>query len=243
MHDRRGVELIGDETLGGTDNGQDSWMISYLDVLTLIIAFFVLMLALSEPKSDDSEVPEPEQSISRSGGEPEPDVATLAEETPPPVPEEEGAMGEQSMTVGGNAQEMLDALADLQLQGVEVMPGEEGITLRISEELLFASGQAELTIDGLLLMEHLQSFLLLFTGEISVEGHSDSIPINTPQFPSNWELSSARAIAVVRFFEEGQIPASRLRAVGYAASQPLSSNATAEGRAVNRRVELVLRDR
>jgi chemotaxis protein MotB len=75
---------------------------------------------------------------------------------------------------------------------------------------------------------------------ISVEGHTDNIPISTAQFPSNWELSAARAISVVRLLQQRGIDGQRLRAIGYADSLPLQSNDTAEGRAVNRRVNLVL---
>lgn len=75
---------------------------------------------------------------------------------------------------------------------------------------------------------------------ISVEGHTDNIPISTAQFPSNWELSAARAISVVRLLQQRGIEGQRLRAIGYADSLPLRSNDTAEGGAVNRRVNLVL---
>ncbi|EWG98544.1 hypothetical protein Q427_29990 [Halomonas sp. BC04] len=80
-----------------------------------------------------------------------------------------------------------------------------------------------------------------FEGDVSVEGHTDSIPIATARFPSNWELSSARAIAVLRYLAELGIDIERLRAVGYAETRPLESNDSAEGRAMNRRVELLLK--
>ena len=80
-----------------------------------------------------------------------------------------------------------------------------------------------------------------FDGQISVEGHTDNVPIATARFPSNWELSVGRAIAVVRQLERQGIAISRMRAVGYADTQPMESNATAEGRAANRRVELLLK--
>lgn len=75
---------------------------------------------------------------------------------------------------------------------------------------------------------------------VSVEGHTDNVPINTTQFPSNWELSAARAISVVRLLQQQGINGQRLRAIGYADSLPLQSNDTVEGRAANRRVNLVL---
>lgn len=249
MAKQHSIDLIGDDNAGNDDQDDESWMISYLDVLTLIIAFFVLLLALTEPQVDDSEVPVPERSVSQSGGEP----AVEAE----PLPEGDGGeqTGDSALQDGSGVlpqsdtieltdsqQNMAATLGSLQLQGVEAIAGNEGITLRIPDNLLFNSGEAALSLDGMLLMEDLQALLELFEGEVSVEGHTDSLPIQTPAFPSNWELSSARAISVVRFLDEGGMDVSRLRAVGYAETRPLQSNASAEGRAANRRVELVLRE-
>nr|WP_163503733.1 OmpA family protein [Halomonas socia] len=102
--------------------------------------------------------------------------------------------------------------------------------------------QADLTGDGRRVLDGLLGMLKTFDGRISVEGHTDDVPIATPRFPSNWELSGAHAIAVVRHLQEQEVPESRLRAIGYADTQPLESNATPEGRAANRRVELVLHE-
>ncbi|HBN14351.1 MAG TPA: flagellar motor protein MotB [Pseudohongiella sp.] len=135
-----------------------------------------------------------------------------------------------------------DSLNALSLQGVDATPGTEGLTLRIADNLLFDSGEAELRYEGMILISQLTEVLEAFSGNISVEGHTDNIPISTPRFPSNWELSSARAISVLRFLESDGIDPSRMRAIGYADTQPLQSNASAEGRAGNRRVELVLRE-
>lgn len=118
----------------------------------------------------------------------------------------------------------------------------EGVTLRLDESLLFDSGRAQLTESGREVLQALDEVVLDFDGEISVEGHTDNVPINTQRFPSNWELSSARAISVVRFLQRQGVDPSRLRAVGYADSRPLANNDTAAGRAANRRVELLLRD-
>ncbi len=254
MRERPSMELIGDEPASSADGGQDSWMISYLDVLTLIIAFFVLMLALSEPKSEETAMSAVTQTDIEPGGEQD-QQAPHASEADALQPADDGSGADEAperrsgadtgalADAGGQAEDLLQALATLQVQGVEVIPDDEGITLRIVDDMLFDSGQAELTIDGLLLMESLQDFLTLFDGAVSVEGHTDSVPINNTRFPSNWELSSARAIAVVRYFEEGERLRSRFQAVGHADRQPLQSNATAQGRAANRRVELVLRER
>tara|TARA_R110002020_G_scaffold162175_2_gene347647 strand:+ start:2227 stop:3231 length:1005 start_codon:yes stop_codon:yes gene_type:complete len=126
------------------------------------------------------------------------------------------------------------------LEGVEVSRVAEGISLRVQDQLLFPSATAELTNDGSSLVGSLLEIIQRYDGEVWVEGHSDSQTISTDEFSSNWALSSARAIAIVEALEAEGVDAERLRAVGLAATKPLESNATAEGRARNRRVEVVI---
>jgi len=126
------------------------------------------------------------------------------------------------------------------LEGVEVSRVAEGISLRVQDQLLFPSATAELTDNGSSLVGSLLETIQRYDGEVWVEGHSDSQTINTDEFSSNWALSSARAIAIVEALEAEGVDAERLRAVGFAATKPLESNATAEGRARNRRVEVVI---
>ncbi|MGP9768371.1 OmpA family protein [Halomonas sp. AOP13-D3-9] len=126
------------------------------------------------------------------------------------------------------------------LDGVEVSRVAEGISLRVQDQLLFPSATAELTSDGSSLVGSLLETIQRYDGEVWVEGHSDSQTISTDEFSSNWALSSARAIAIVEALEAAGVDAERLRAVGLAATKPLESNATAEGRARNRRVEVVI---
>ncbi len=126
------------------------------------------------------------------------------------------------------------------LEGVEVSRVAEGISLRVQDRLLFPSADAQLTEGGSSLVGSLMDTIQRFEGEVWVEGHSDSQSINTPEFSSNWALSSARAIAIVEALEAAGVSPERLRAVGLAATQPLEDNLTAEGRARNRRVEVVI---
>jgi chemotaxis protein MotB len=126
------------------------------------------------------------------------------------------------------------------LEGVEVSRVAEGISLRVQDQLLFPSATAELTDNGSSLVGSLLETIQRYDGEVWVEGHSDSQTINTDEFSSNWALSSARAIAIVEALEAAGVDAERLRAVALAATKPLESNATAEGRARNRRVEVVI---
>ncbi|MFG6158766.1 flagellar motor protein MotB [Halomonas sp. 1390] len=133
-------------------------------------------------------------------------------------------------------------LADL--DGMEVSRIPEGVRLRVEDRLLFPTAEAELTEEGrALVAERLAEMVRRHPGEVAVEGHSDSRAIRTERFPSNWALSSARAIAIVEALVAAGVAPTRLRAVGLADTRPLASNATAEGRARNRRVEVVIQAR
>jgi chemotaxis protein MotB len=217
------------QATGGGGDG-DSWLMSYLDVLTLLITLFVLLLSLAgkgevktgqeqQGQLDDSGTPRSELDPRSEGLQPRGDGL---------LPRHEG---------------MQSRFDSLDVEGVSVAQGEQGITLRIDDNLLFASGEAQLTRQGREVIKALVPTLEAFDGTISVEGHTDNIPISTPRFPSNWELSMSRAIAVLRYFIEAGIPETRLRAIGYADTQPLQSNETAAGRAANRRVEILLKER
>ena len=121
----------------------------------------------------------------------------------------------------------------------------------VSSELLFASGSDELTLAARPQLDKLAQTLRELTAEIPAEidwvlridGHTDRRPINTPRFPSNWELSAARAIAIVKYLVAAGIPAKRLAANGFAQYRPLDSGSSEAAFAVNRRIEIQLTNR
>ena len=125
---------------------------------------------------------------------------------------------------------------------VQTVIERRGLVVRVlTDKLLFESGQATLQAEGDPLLEEVATLLNVDKSHpITVEGNTDNQPIATSQFPSNWELSTARATTVVRFLIAHGVSAGRLAAAGYAALHPVASNATAAGRASNRRVDIVL---
>lgn len=123
---------------------------------------------------------------------------------------------------------------------VEVLASGQTVTVRISEKILFPSGRSSLEQSGEELVKRLGPLLKEGGGQISIEGHTDNVPINTALYPSNWELSAARASMVVRSLIEQGFPPERLRAIAYADTKPVMDNATPEHRASNRRVEMVI---
>ncbi len=127
----------------------------------------------------------------------------------------------------------------LAAEGVSVETDDQEVRIRLPERVLFGSGEAALSEEGLELVARLGRRLAEVTeGSVFVEGHTDDRPIETERFPTNWELSTARATSVVRLFaEEGLVPA-RMSAAGYGSHRPVGSNETEAGRAANRRIEI-----
>ncbi len=125
---------------------------------------------------------------------------------------------------------------------VQTTISRRGLVVRVlTDQVLFDSGQATLKPQGLPLLGEVANLLNVATNhQIAVEGNTDSVPISSAQYPSNWELSTARATTVVRYFISRGVTASRLAAAGYADLHPIASNATDGGRQLNRRVEIVL---
>ncbi|HWD76854.1 MAG TPA: flagellar motor protein MotB [Solirubrobacteraceae bacterium] len=125
---------------------------------------------------------------------------------------------------------------------VQAVIDERGLVVRVlTDKLLFDSGSAELQTAGLPLLQEIAHLLDVdHKHPITVEGNTDNQPIHSAQFPSNWELSTDRATTVLRYLIANGVAEQRLSATGYAALHPLASNATAAGRASNRRVDIVL---
>jgi len=246
------------------------WLMSYLDMLTLLITLFVLLLALTgngDSAANDKTLALPVLGVptlqtpawspnfytpprSNERYVPPRDTAFY---TPPPMaplnprmimvnPDPAKAlMTRVEASPTGAVRRLTDTLKPM-IDGIVVTQSAQTLNFRIENRLLFSSSQAGLTDAGREVLRQLMDSLREFEGEITIEGHTDSRPIATDRFPSNWELSTARATAVLRFLVEEGLDSEKLRAVGYADTHPLKSNATAEGRAANRRVELVLHE-
>ena len=127
------------------------------------------------------------------------------------------------------------------LEGIEATYNSQGIYITLKDNLLFESGKADISPKGFPVLKRVGDAIKKTPYSIRIEGHTDNQPINTPAYPSNWELSADRAIRVLNFMmEEGNIDPRRLSAVGYGDVKPIETNDTADKRAKNRRVEIVL---
>jgi chemotaxis protein MotB len=121
---------------------------------------------------------------------------------------------------------------------ITLVTREQGVLLEIKDSALFASGTAQPAQQAGDIVDKIAAILAGKDNRVVVEGHTDDVPIQTVQFPSNWELSSARAASIVRALQERGIDPQRLEASGMADTKPKSSNLTAQGRSENRRVSL-----
>jgi chemotaxis protein MotB len=136
---------------------------------------------------------------------------------------------------------MREAFGDMIMKDQMTVRGNElWIEIELNSSLLFTSGDALPTDMAFNIIEKIAKILAPYDNPVHIEGFTDSLPINTAQFPSNWELSTARAASIVRMLAMDGVNPGRLAAVGYGEFRPVADNALAEGRARNRRVVLVV---
>jgi len=228
--------------------GVPEWMATYGDLVTLLMCFFVLLFAFSSIDAQKFEAVM--QSFQGSAGILSGGTSlTPADMVFDGMPESEASTrptNTESLEVLKEAVEKF--LAENQLESkVTVELEARGLLLRFEDNALFDSGKADLKTGSITTLQFLAEILNteeFKSKNVRVEGHTDNIPINTARFPSNWELSTTRASNVVRFFiEEGDMIPARFSASGYSEYYPIASNELPEGRAMNRRVEIVvLRD-
>jgi chemotaxis protein MotB len=126
--------------------------------------------------------------------------------------------------------------------GMEFEEQEKGFSIIIRDDFLFNSGRAEINSSGMSVLRAIGSRFEKFEGEVIVEGHTDNVPITTERFPSNWELSIARAVSTVKYLsEELGVSPVVLSAAGYGDTKPRASNDTPDNRSKNRRIEIILK--
>ncbi len=218
--------------------GAPEWMVTFADLMSLLLTFFVLLLSFST--TEVIKFREAMGSIREALGMRSPDDVSKIPTGETPLSDEIAEIGSKSLPLDKVEKQLQDVLEafGLEDQG-ETQRTDYGVILRLKGDLMFASGKAELSPDTFDLLEGLAQYIGGIAGRIDVVGHTDNVPIATPLYPSNWELSAARAGQVVRYLVEHGVAADRLRAIGQADTVPIADNSTPEGRARNRRVEFL----
>lgn len=216
---------------------QDRWLLTYADLITLLLVFFVVMYSIS--KADEKKWAKISASLHKAfnvvvlEGE---DKTALGGESGPPAADSvmEDFIGLRS--------DMLKLAEQLGVQNmVNVSLQKDGIAISLSGSLLFDSGRADLRSESTKVLDVIGERLRGIPNEIRVEGHTDDIPVDSDLYPTNWELSSARATTVTRYLAEiGRISPQRLSAQGYGEYRPVTDNKSRENRALNRRVNIVI---
>ncbi len=219
----------------------DDWLMTYADMITLILCFFAVFVAIAIPDERKFEAAKKEVVEQFKGGDAKNlrgtyTLPTSEKDTPP-----------QSDILFEALPSIVDRFNDN--KDVEVDKRDRITTIEMNSAPFFPKGAATLSEEGVKILAELEPSLMsaeYANHTISVEGHTDNIPIKTAQFPSNWELSTARAASVVRTLIDLGVPANRLRAVGFADSQPKAPNTGTDGKDVpdnqaqNRRVVIRL---
>jgi len=222
------------------DDTDSNWMTTFSDMMTLLMTFFVLLYSMStiDAQKFKAAVSSLRENMGiLSGGR------TMTEQ--PMV--ESGSMGSeitpsphQNLTVA--RQEIQQYVQEKNLQDrVNMEMTQRGLVVRFTGQILFEVGEAKIRNEGRDVLDKVATVLKEMPNNVMIEGHTDNLPIATEEFPTNWELSTARATEVIKYFiEDPGINPKRLSAAGYSKYRPIKPNNSPENRALNRRVEVVI---
>jgi chemotaxis protein MotB len=220
----------------GESKSGPGWEIVYSGFILILLCFFIMLCSFST--MEEAKVMRFVRSFSNTvsffpgGRQFEPGAVIL--------PESGGMVATRAAMA--KLFEDLDLLSDkFDLEDeIELLFSREGLVMRLSEHTLFESGVASISPQALPLLEKIGVIIAQTDYLIRIEGHTDNVPIHTAEFPSNWELSTARAVNVLRYFiKDHRIDAQRLSAEGFGEFRPLMANDTTENRATNRRVTVI----
>ncbi|MEE9554819.1 MAG: flagellar motor protein MotB [candidate division Zixibacteria bacterium] len=215
----------------------DRWLLTYADLITLLLAFFVVLYSMSKIDSGKfSEVSTALHMVLRGSG-------------PLVLPEEtvgiDKDLGDAWSAIGDLR--ILQSLIRTKLDElglsatISANVDRRGLIIRVSESAFYDLGSADLRPEAYGVLNVMSDFLIDIPNHIRIEGHTDNLPISTDKFPSNWELSVNRATICVRYFvEKHKFRPDRISALGYGQYRPIASNDTVEGRRQNRRVDIIV---
>lgn len=221
------------------NSGSPAWMTTFGDMMTLLLVFFVLLYSFSVMDLDKFQgfmSALQNQLGVLEGGE------TIREAPNIEAGQIDESFAEQLENMSEIMRNMEGYIEENDLQDrVEIEAKRKGLVISFTGEILYELGRADLRDEGREVLAMISDNLKDIPNDIMIEGHTDDLPIRTDEFPSNWELSTARAVNVTKFLiEEQDFMPSRLSAAGYSEYRPVADNSTSEGRNENRRVEIVV---
>ncbi|KTC86398.1 OmpA family protein [Legionella brunensis] len=217
------------------DSHEDThrWVVSYADFITLLFAFFVVMYAISSINvSKYKSMAQGMHSAFAKKGDKKP----VVDEANPKEPISPTATSTPKDPFG----ELVRSLANLEDSDYQMNPQDGWVELDIKAGALFESGSAELRPIAFVKLMQIADVIRKLPYPIALEGYTDNLPISTSQYPSNWELSAARAASVARMLTMFGVAQSRITVTGFGDQYPVADNATEDGRAKNRRVNMII---
>ncbi|WP_296217451.1 flagellar motor protein MotD [Pseudomonas sp. UBA2684] len=224
----------------------ERWLVSYADFITLLFAFFVVMYSISSINEGKYKILS--ETLTGVFNQPDRSIKPIpVGDERPRTSEPDRSMVDEDLNqaAADNLQNIADSVRQafgelIESEQLKVRGNELWIEIELSSSLLFPSGDALPNNAAFEIIERIAKILAPYENPVHVEGFTDNLPIQTAQFPTNWELSAARAASIVRMLAMDGVNPGRLASVGYGEFQPVADNATAEGRARNRRVILVI---
>jgi len=203
------------------------WVVSYADFITMLLALFMVMYAVL--RIDNQKLTEFQDKIEKTFGSKE-----IIENV-------------TKYQANGNAQLGREALEKLFKQNVsqsdliKLIRGDKGLIVRVNDKMLFDEGSAIIKPEAKKPLTEIVKVLTKINNPVIIEGHTDSTPIQNAKYPSNWELSTARATNIITYMlQQGKISPKRLCAVGYGEYMPIADNTSISGRMLNRRVDIIV---
>lgn len=216
----------------GEDINTNGWMDTYADTITLLLTFFILLYSISVVDSQKLNKLAEAMKKSLQGSTKITELENIED-----LKVGEGKSDYENLAEKLNTVIEQNALTDV----VKIREEERGVVLQLDETILFDSGEAVLKDYSRNILNTITTVIKNIDNDVLIEGNTDNIPINNEYFKSNWELSTARAVSIVRYFvETKEINPTRFSVKGYAEYKPLVENNTEENRSINRRVDILI---
>lgn len=233
---------------GGGGGGAPGWLTTFSDLMSLLLTFFILLYSMSNLDAEKfKEISYSLQTVLSGIGLPNP---IRSDGSPIPIEDflediddfDEIGIEIVPKRVLQMYDKVVDYISTNELDAkVTVTANKRGVFVDIKEAILFEPGKAELKESGIQVLKQLEGLINNFDNELVIEGHTDNVPMNSAQYPSNWELSTARAVTVLRYLSEKEnVDPKRLSAVGYGEYRPITPNDNAVNRSANRRVNILI---
>ncbi len=228
----------------------ETWLVPYSDILTLLLALFIVLFASSQIDQKKFDMIAQSFSAAFSTGSPavfdgsrvQPQISNQQSMMRPDGQGLDQAYAQENAQLMDVKKSLDKYIQDNNMSGdLQTVMTEEGLMIRIKDTALYNSGSAELLPQSRRMGAAIAKMLVPLKQKVTISGHTDNVPINTYEYPSNWDLSSKRALNFMKFLlSQEKLAPERFSAIGYGEYRPIATNDTSEGRQKNRRVEILI---